>query len=211
MNALYLAAADLIVVVHAAYVGFVLFGLIAVLLGIVFRWRWVRNFWFRVIHFVMIAIVVGEALSGILCPLTTWEEGLREMAGVPKGVGGTFVGRLCDTVMFYRPTLGEEASGLTAEEFDALREKKFEALQRKLTIAYCIFIAAVLATLLLAPPRRPTKPRWLVSRWEKQALEGWQRRLRLDHWLSRSEVGWLTAFLSRVGETGRIRRARNRR
>ena len=39
--------ADLIVVLHAAYVSFVVFGLAAILLGVVFRWRWVRNVWFR--------------------------------------------------------------------------------------------------------------------------------------------------------------------
>jgi len=210
MNALYLAAADSIVVIHAAYVGFVLFGLIAVLLGIIFRWSWVRNFWFRVIHFVMIAIVVAEALAGVICPLTTWEDDLRAMAGEPPGEG-TFVARLCDAVMFYRPTADEDLSSLSVEEYLAVMKERNVALLLKLTIAYCIVGGVVLLSLVLAPPRRPAGPRWLVSRWEKQALAGWPKRLRLDRWLSRSEVGWLTAFLSRVGETGTIKRARNRR
>ena len=58
--------ADLIVVLHATYVSFVVFGLVAILLGIVFRWSWVRNIWFRSIHLIAIAIVVGESLAGIL-------------------------------------------------------------------------------------------------------------------------------------------------
>ena len=73
--------ADLIVVFHACYVSFVVFGLAAILAGIVFRWGWVRNFWFRAIHLVMIAIVVGESLAGVPCPLTVWEQQLRKRAG----------------------------------------------------------------------------------------------------------------------------------
>ena len=65
--------ADVIVVFHAAYVSFVVFGLVAILLGVVFRWNWVRNFWFRSIHLIAIGIVVGEALVGVPCPLTVWE------------------------------------------------------------------------------------------------------------------------------------------
>ena len=52
--------ADLIVVFHAAYVSFVVFGLVAILLGVVFRWSWVRNLWFRAIHLTVIGIVVAR-------------------------------------------------------------------------------------------------------------------------------------------------------
>ncbi len=55
--------ADLIVVTHAAYVCFVVFGLAAVLVGVVLRWKWVRNPWFRGIHLAAIGIVVAEALA----------------------------------------------------------------------------------------------------------------------------------------------------
>ena len=66
--------ADFAVVIHAAYVAFVVFGLLASLLGALFHWKWVRNFWFRTIHFLAIAIVVVEALNSIVCPLTTLEQ-----------------------------------------------------------------------------------------------------------------------------------------
>ena len=39
--------ADAVVVIHAAYIGFVILGLLAILLGVLFHWNWVRNFWFR--------------------------------------------------------------------------------------------------------------------------------------------------------------------
>ena len=79
--------ADLIVVFHACYVGFVVLGLVAILAGIVFRWSWVRNISFRVIHLAMIAIVVGEAIAGIPCPLTVWEKQLRVKAGQASYTG----------------------------------------------------------------------------------------------------------------------------
>ena len=73
--------ADLIVVFHAAYVSFVVFGLVAILLGIAFRWGWVRNFWFRSLHLSRSGSWSLEALVGITCPLTVWEAQLRKMAG----------------------------------------------------------------------------------------------------------------------------------
>ncbi len=70
--------ADFIVVFHAMYFSFVVFGLVLILLGIAFRWGWVRNFWFRALHLTTIGIVVLEALVGMTCPLTDWEQRLRE-------------------------------------------------------------------------------------------------------------------------------------
>jgi hypothetical protein len=162
MDVFYLRAADAIVVVHAAYVGFVVFGLVAILAGIALGWKWVRNFWFRIIHFLMIAIVAGEALGGVFCPLTTWENDLRELGGehtTPR----TFIGRVWESIMVYRPTVDEDTSGMSAAEVAALKEKKFQALQDKLAVVHCVFGAVVLLTLVLAPPRRLTGPRWLVG------------------------------------------------
>ena len=92
--------ADAIVVVHAAIVLFVILGLVLVLLGGFLRWRWVRNPWFRVAH---LAVIVFVAVQGagfdVLCPLTTWEQDLRERAG-QQGYEGSFVGRLCHDVLF---------------------------------------------------------------------------------------------------------------
>ena len=68
-------------------------GLVAILLGGWRKWRWVRNFWFRLLHFLMIAVVVVESLVGIVCPLTDWEDALREKAGETVEQG-TFIGRM---------------------------------------------------------------------------------------------------------------------
>jgi hypothetical protein len=121
--------ADLIVVLHATYVSFVVFGLAAILLGVLCRWRWVRNVWFRAIHLTAIGIVVGESLLGIACPLTVWERQLREMAG-QTGYTGDFVGYWTHRLIFYR------------------------ADSRVFTLVYTLFGLAVLAVFILAPPRR---------------------------------------------------------
>ena len=63
MSVLYRLAADAVVIVHYAYVAFVAVGLLAILLGLVCGWRWVRNFWFRSLHLLAILVVAAEAVS----------------------------------------------------------------------------------------------------------------------------------------------------
>jgi multisubunit Na+/H+ antiporter MnhB subunit len=72
--------ADLVAYVHAGYVLFVVGGLLLILIGIAFRWQWVRNFWFRALHLLAIVIVAVEALTGVNCPLTDLERILRIQA-----------------------------------------------------------------------------------------------------------------------------------
>src|SRR5687768_1390366 len=69
--------ADLILAVHFAFVLFVVGGLALIWIGAGARWRWVRNPWFRGCHFAAICIVTAEAVLGIMCPLTVWEDALR--------------------------------------------------------------------------------------------------------------------------------------
>jgi hypothetical protein len=73
--------ADLMVAIHIAYVSVVVFGLLAILIGGPLGWGWVRNRWFRVFHFLMILIVVGETVAGWPCLIDVWEEHLRAWAG----------------------------------------------------------------------------------------------------------------------------------
>ncbi len=122
--------ADGIVVFHACYVGFVVFGLAATLVGAVCRWSWVRNIYFRAIHLAMIAIVVGEAVTGIPCPLTIWEKQLRTRAG-QASYPGDFIGHWVHRLIFY------------------------DVPPWVFTWAYIVFGLAVVATFVLAPPRLP--------------------------------------------------------
>lgn len=96
---LYSLAADAIVVAHLAYVSFVIFGLVFILLGRALGWTWVCNSWFRVIHLSMILIVVIESLYSITCPLTTLEDYLRREAGQTVQEG-SFIGRMAHDLLF---------------------------------------------------------------------------------------------------------------
>jgi hypothetical protein len=69
--------ADIVLLVHFAFVAFVVGGLALIWIGALAGWRWVRNFRFRVAHLAAIAFVAAEALAGVLCPLTVWEATLR--------------------------------------------------------------------------------------------------------------------------------------
>jgi hypothetical protein len=77
----YAELADAVVAVHVAYMGFIVIGQLLILVGALCRWKWVRNFWFRLAHLVAIGIVVYEAFQDITCPLTKLEGTLRSWAG----------------------------------------------------------------------------------------------------------------------------------
>jgi len=121
--------ADVVVALHALYVGFVVCGLVAILFGRAMRWRWVSNPYFRILHLAAIGFVCLESIAGIDCPLTTLENGLR-FAGGQNGYGGDFIGYWLDRMIFY------------------------DAPPRVFTVIYLGFGALVLATLWLVPIRK---------------------------------------------------------
>jgi Protein of Unknown function (DUF2784) len=67
--------ADFVLVVHFAFVLFVVGGLALTWAGAAAGWSWVRNLRFRVAH--LAVLVAAEALADIWCPLTLWEAQLR--------------------------------------------------------------------------------------------------------------------------------------
>lgn len=73
--------ADGLVILHALYVGFVVGAFGAIWLGYGLGWQWIRNFWFRLVHLAAISQVAVEAALGWPCPLTLWENSLRQQAG----------------------------------------------------------------------------------------------------------------------------------
>ncbi|MFO7527333.1 MAG: DUF2784 domain-containing protein [Marinobacter sp.] len=129
---LYLLLADSLLVLHVLLVGFVIFGLVTVFLGRLLHWRWVRNFWFRVTHLVVIAIVVLQAWLGVLCPLTVWEMELRERAGA-AGYEGSFIQHWLQSLLYY-----------SAPEWVFI-------------LVYTVFGGVVLASWFLVRPGRPRK------------------------------------------------------
>ena len=123
---------DLVMVIHFIYIAIVIFGLALILVGAVCRWQWVRNDWFRVVHLTMILVVVAEAMVGFECPLTTWENDLKEAAGLESHEGG-FIASWMHEVIFYH------------------------ADPWVFTLAYILFGGLVLLTFCLVPPRRRKK------------------------------------------------------
>jgi hypothetical protein len=91
-----LLLADLILVIHLLFVLFIVGGLVATWLGAWRRWRWVRNFRFRTLHFIAILFVAAESVVGMACPLTLWEDWLR---GSTLQTG--FIQRWISRILYY--------------------------------------------------------------------------------------------------------------
>jgi polyferredoxin len=118
--------ADLVLVVHFAFVLFIIGGFALILAGAIRRWRWIRNPAFRYAHLAAIVFVAMEALVGVACPLTVWEDALRNAAPETS----SFIARWVSRVLYYN---------LPGWVF---------------TVIYVLFAAAVGVTLWLIPPRR---------------------------------------------------------
>ncbi len=173
--------ADFVAATHLAYVSYVVFGQLLILVGMAFRWHWPRARWFRVSHLVMIWIVAIEAVLNITCPLTTFESRLREWAD-QKTSERTFVGRLIDRVLFLNyyeeeeeptaeapgPSAGSVAQGTgksapSGGGTSAAPEKKEKPKPEEvdLTAAYVGFALFTSLTYWLYPPwprRKPPQP-----------------------------------------------------
>ena len=123
------ALADLVLVLHAAVVLFVVGGLVLVVVGNSKGWHWVNATWFRAAHLVAIAVVTLQAWAGVVCPLTTLESWLRVQGGSP-GYNASFIEHWVQRLLFY------------------------EAPTWVFTLLYSTFAAAVAATWWRYPPSR---------------------------------------------------------
>ena len=124
-----MSAADALLVLHFAIVLFIVGGLMLTWAGAALAWRWIRNPWFRYLHLGAIAFVAAEALLGIACPLTVWEDMLRG-GRLPDGEAESFVARWVRALLYYR------------------------APEWVFTTLYVAWAAATLVTLRLVPPTR---------------------------------------------------------
>jgi Protein of Unknown function (DUF2784) len=127
---IYSLLADAILLVHFAFVAFVVAGFALIWTGYLLRWSFVRNLRFRVIHLLAIGVVLAESLAGFICPLTTWENQLRIRAGKSAGYEGSFIQHWLDRLLFY------EWSEVT------------------FTIVYALFFLFVVVTFWVVRPRR---------------------------------------------------------
>ena len=116
--------ADALLVLHFLIAGFIVAGLVLVWIGALAHWAWVRNPWFRYLHLAAIVFVAAEALLGIACPLTVWEDLLR--GGVRPE---SFVGRWVLRLLYYN------------------------APEWVFTMLYAVWTGLTLLTLRTVPPR----------------------------------------------------------
>jgi hypothetical protein len=131
MHTLDLRLADGILILHFGIVLFNVGALPVIWLGHFRGWRFVRDFSFRVAHLLLIGFIAAESVLGAICPLTSWEDGLRLKAGVDPGYQGGFMAHWLHRVIFYD-----------------LNEKVFAA-------AYGLFFALVVFTWFRVKPRPP--------------------------------------------------------
>lgn len=94
-------AADVLVFLHFAFMAFIVFGQLAIIVAAGFKWQWGRNPWFRYIHLACILFVVYEAIIQYECPLTTLERHWRGLAGQQMGEGSTFIGHYAHKWLFW--------------------------------------------------------------------------------------------------------------
>lgn len=121
--------ADAVFVLHVLVALAITGGLAAVWLGRALGWRWVRILWLRAAHLGLMAVVALEAVLGLACPLTGLEDALRRAAGTP--------GRYTTAWL----------------EFWARRVFYWDLPGWVFVAAYLAFLAAILATWRLVPPR----------------------------------------------------------
>jgi len=126
---IYSILADLTVALHLVYAAYVLFGYFFVLAGIIFKWRWIRNFTFRISHLICTLLVGLEAAGGVICPLTILENRLLRASG-GAGYERSFFGHLFSELLYY------------------------QAPEWVFTVSYITWSLLVLLTFVLAPPRR---------------------------------------------------------
>ena len=92
--------ADAILVLHAGVVAFVVLGTLAIAAGGPLGWCWVRGRAFRIAHLALVAVIALQAWTARLCPLTTWEQALRNRAGQDT-YGESFIQHWLSRLIFF--------------------------------------------------------------------------------------------------------------
>jgi hypothetical protein len=94
-------AADVILLIHFAFVIFVIFGFVFIWIGYHFKLKWVQNAKFRTIHILVMGFVLCESLIGMICPFTEWENDLRLKGGQSQTYETSFVKDWVYRIMFF--------------------------------------------------------------------------------------------------------------
>lgn len=149
--------ADTILVLHALYAATVVVMVPIILIGWWRKWEWVRNFWFRLIHLIMIGIVVVEVGFGWVCPLTTWENQLRFAGGEleerelpPWDKKPGVETKVVRTQLYQNNFIARLLHSILFVDFSKIPEIVLHS-------AYVVFGAVILLLFILVPPRWPQR------------------------------------------------------
>jgi ABC-type uncharacterized transport system YnjBCD permease subunit len=127
---IYSLLADLVLLVHIAFVAFVVVGLVVIWVGHFCRWSFVHDLRFRMAHLQAMGLVLTESLTNVICPLTTWENQLRIRAGDGTGYSGSFIRHWFGRILFH------------------------DWSEQTFTLIYIAFFLFVAFTFLVVRPRR---------------------------------------------------------
>ncbi|MDP8208044.1 MAG: DUF2784 domain-containing protein [Candidatus Electryonea clarkiae] len=125
---IYLLMADGILLIHFAFVTFIVAGFVFIWAGYFAKWRFIRNTKFRIAHIIAMAFVMGESLLGTICPLTNWENDLRIRGGQGKVYETTFMQEWIHRIIFY------------------------DFSEQTFTVLYAAFLLLILLTSWIIPP-----------------------------------------------------------
>ena len=131
MRPLSSSLADVILVLHVGVVLFNFGALPLIWVGHFRGWAFVRNFYFRIIHLLLIGVVAAESVFGVMCPLTNWEDALRTTTGTRPQQQIGFIAHWLHELLFY------------------------ELPPWVFTVAYVLFFFLVAATFYYVRPRVP--------------------------------------------------------
>ena len=130
----YAFAADFILLMHFAFVAFVVFGFAFIWIGHFFKFKCcVQNATFRICHMLSMGIVLCESLIGAICPLTVWENNLRLKGGQSQIYETSFVKDWVHKIMF------------------------FDFSEQTFIIMYGCFFVLILLTFWIIPPKIDSK------------------------------------------------------
>lgn len=92
--------ADAILAMHVGIVAFVVLGVPAIALGGWRGWGWVRRLPLRLLHLALVCYIALQAWLGVACPLTVWEQSLRNRAGQAT-YGESFIQHWLSRLIFF--------------------------------------------------------------------------------------------------------------
>ena len=92
--------ADIILVIHFAFIAFLIVGQALMMIGYSRNWRWATSRALRGVHIACTLYVVFQTWAGQWCPLTLLENRFRQSAG-QRAYGSSFIQDWMGRLIYY--------------------------------------------------------------------------------------------------------------